>query len=67
MTRLMEPPAPSEVSAPFWDATREQRLVLPWSTATGEPMWYPREVDPADPGAPIEWREASGQGRVVEA
>ena len=67
MTRLMEPPAPSEVSAPFWDATREQRLVLPWSTVTGKPVWYPREVDPADPDAAFEWREASGAGTVYAA
>jgi uncharacterized protein len=67
VTRLMEPPAPSEVSAPFWDATREQRLVLPWSTVTGKPVWYPREVDPADPDAAFEWREASGAGTVYAA
>ena len=67
MTRLMEPPAPSEVSAPFWDATREQRLVLPWSTATGRAVWYPREVDPAAPDQPFDWREASGEGVVYAA
>ena len=67
MTRLLEPPAPTELSAPFWDATREQRLLLPWSTATGKPMWYPREVDPAEPDAPVEWRQASGEGTVYAA
>ena len=46
--KLLEPPV-TEAGAPFWDATREQRFVLPWSTATGKAMWYPREVDPADP------------------
>ena len=30
--KLIEPPV-TEASAPFWDATREQRFVLPWSTA----------------------------------
>jgi uncharacterized protein len=63
VTKLLEPPV-SEVSTPFWDATREQRFVLPWSTATGKAMWYPREADPVDPGAPIEWRDASGEGTV---
>jgi hypothetical protein len=38
---LIEPPV-TEASAPFWDATREQRLVLPWSTVTGKAVWYPR-------------------------
>ncbi|HET6949576.1 MAG TPA: OB-fold domain-containing protein [Acidimicrobiales bacterium] len=63
MTKLIEPPA-SEAAAPFWDATREQRLVLPYSAVTGEPVWYPREADPADPRRPFEWREASGAGTV---
>ncbi|MGH9235323.1 MAG: Zn-ribbon domain-containing OB-fold protein [Acidimicrobiales bacterium] len=64
--KLIEPPV-TEASAPFWDATREQRLVLPWSTATGEAVWYPREVDPAAPDQPFDWREASGEGVVYAA
>jgi uncharacterized protein len=64
--RLMEPPV-GEASVPFWDATRERRLVLPWSTATGGAMWFPRGVDPAAPGQPIEWREASGDAVVYAA
>lgn len=66
MTARIEPPV-SPVSEPFWDATRDQRLVLPWSTASGMPIWYPREVDPAAPDAAIEWREASGEGVVYAA
>lgn len=66
MTARIEPPV-SPASEPFWDATREQRFVLPWSTASGLPMWYPREVDPDSPGSPIEWREASGDGVVYAA
>jgi hypothetical protein len=64
--KLIEPPV-TEASAPFWDATREQRFVLPWSTATGKPVWYPREVDPAAPDQPFDWREASGEGVVYAA
>jgi uncharacterized protein len=63
---LIEPPV-TEASAPFWDATRERRLVLPWSTATGRPVWYPRDVDPAAPDRPFEWRQASGEGVVHAA
>jgi hypothetical protein len=66
VTKLLEPPV-SEATAPFWDATRERRLVLPWSTVTGRPMWYPREADPANPSAPVEWREAGGEGTVYAA
>ena len=64
--KLMEPPV-TEASAPFWDATRDQRFVLPWSTATGRAVWYPRDVDPAAPDQPFEWREASGEGVVYAA
>ena len=61
--KLMEPPQ-SEHGAPFWDATREQRLVIPFSTATGQPFWYPREVAPDSLEPGVEWREASGDGVV---
>lgn len=63
---LIEPPV-TEASAPFWDATREQRFVLPWSTVTGKAVWFPRDVDPAAPGVPFDWREASGEGVVYAA
>jgi uncharacterized OB-fold protein len=61
--KLIEPPV-TDASEPFWEATREQRFVLPWSTATGKAVWYPRDVDPAAPDVPFEWREASGEGVV---
>lgn len=63
---MIEPPV-TEASAPFWDATREQRFVLPWSTATGRAVWFPRDVDPAAPDQPFEWREAQGVGVVYAA
>lgn len=63
---LVEPPV-TAASAPFWDATCERRLVLPWSTATGRAVWYPRDVDPAAPDRPFEWREAAGTGTVYAA
>ncbi|HEX6421585.1 MAG TPA: OB-fold domain-containing protein [Acidimicrobiales bacterium] len=63
---LIEPPV-TPASAPFWDATRDRRLVLPWSTVTGRAVWYPRDVDPAAPDRPFEWREAAGTGTVYAA
>jgi len=59
----LEPPV-TEVSAPFWDGTREQRLVLPWCVDCGRAFWYPREVCPRCLGSSVEWRPASGFGRV---
>ena len=37
----------SDESRPFWDATREQRFVLPWCTGCDAAIWYPRLVCPA--------------------
>ena len=58
-----EPPE-SPAGAPFWAATREQRLVLPWCRACEVPHWYPRERCPRCLGETIEWRAASGLGAV---
>jgi uncharacterized protein len=62
VTALFEPPV-SEPGAPFWDATRERRLVLPWCVECG-PFWYPRPVCPRCLGDTIEWRPAAGTGEV---
>ena len=61
--KLLEPPI-SEEAIPYWDATREQRLVLPWCTACNAPFWYPRPTCPRCLGDAIEWKAASGNGEV---
>ena len=58
-----EPP-PSEVSQPFWDATRDRHLLIQWCTSCDEPVFYPREACPRCLGTDLVWREASGRGRV---
>jgi len=58
-----EPPV-SEVATPFWEATRQGRLLLQWCTACERPVWYPREVCPACLGSTLEWRESQGRGVV---
>jgi uncharacterized OB-fold protein len=63
MTALFEPPV-SESGAPFWDATRERKLVLPWCVDCDRPIWYPREICPVCLGDDIEWRPSSGLGAV---
>ena len=59
----IEPPV-TDASAPFWDATRERVLRLPWCVECGEPFWFPREVCPRCLGSAIDWRPASGQGQI---
>lgn len=57
-------PPVSEAAVPFWDATRERRLVVQWCTACEEPVFFPREVCPSCLGTALEWRPASGRGAV---
>ncbi|MEX1007919.1 MAG: OB-fold domain-containing protein [Acidimicrobiia bacterium] len=54
----------SETSAPFWDATRDRRLVIQWCTACDAPVWFPRDVCLGCLGDALEWRAASGRGEV---
>ncbi len=58
-----EPPE-SVAGAPFWAATRDRRFVLPWCVACGRPHWFPRDLCPHCLATELEWREASGRGRV---
>jgi uncharacterized OB-fold protein len=63
MAGRFQPPA-SVAGAPFWDASRERRLVLPWCTDCGRPHWYPRGFCPSCLSDAVEWRDAAGEGVV---
>ena len=72
MTRF-EPPVGDE-SGPFWDATRERRLVVQWCTRCDRGVFYPRAFCPYCAGVggdarggPLVWREASGRATVHAA
>jgi len=58
-----EPPV-TELTTPFWDATRHEQLLLPWCRSCGQPFWFPRETCPRDLSPDIEWRPAGGRGVV---
>ena len=62
MSRL-DPP-PSEAAGPFWEATRDRRLVLQWCRSCERPIHYPREACPGCLGTDLEFRPASGRGTV---
>ena len=71
-TRL-EPPVGAE-SGPFWEATREGRLLVQWCTRCDRGIFYPRAFCPccggvgdAAGGGPLEWRQASGRATVYAA
>jgi uncharacterized OB-fold protein len=58
-----EPPS-TEVSAPFWEATRTEQLLVQWCADCDRPIFYPRGACPRCLGDRLEWREARGTGRV---
>lgn len=49
--------------APFWEAAREQRLIVPVCIRCGQAHWYPRSLCPHCSGV-VEWRETPGTGEV---
>jgi hypothetical protein len=72
-----EPPVGDE-SGPFWEATREGRLLVQWCTACDRGVFYPRSFCPScaaagasgraeGDGGALEWREASGRATVHAA
>jgi uncharacterized OB-fold protein len=60
-------PRPSDVSAPFWEATRQKRFILQWCGTCHTSIFFPRAVCPRCLGIAIEWRSASGRGTVYAA
>jgi len=63
-----EPPVGAE-SGPFWEATREGRLLVQWCTGCDRGIFYPRSFCPrcSSPRAALEWRTASGRATVYAA
>lgn len=57
-------PQPTPVSAPYWQAAREGRLVVQRCTACGHLQLYPRSLCTRCSGERLDWLEASGRGRV---
>ena len=57
-------PRSSAATRPFWDGCREGVLRLPWCRACGRPHFFPRALCPHCLGTDLEWRAASGRGRV---
>ena len=49
---------------PFWDATREGRLVLPRCDDCEFVIWYPRRFCPACGTRDVSWFDAAGTGTV---
>jgi uncharacterized OB-fold protein len=59
----MEPPI-SHTAEPYWDATREERLVLQYCGDCGRAIWFPRALCPFCSSTNLQWQQASGRGTV---
>ncbi|MBQ6734796.1 MAG: OB-fold domain-containing protein [Lachnospiraceae bacterium] len=49
---------------PFWDGTREGRLMLQKGKKSGKLIMYPKKYSPYDMDEEMEWIEASGKGTI---
>ncbi len=61
--RRVEPPV-TDTTEPFWDATRDERLLVQWCDDCDEAIFYPREVCPSCLGTELSWRESAGAATV---
>jgi uncharacterized OB-fold protein len=59
----LEPPI-SRTAEPFWDATREKRLLLQHCPSCDRAIWFPRALCPRCANADLQWRESDGRGVV---
>lgn len=57
-------PTPSYLSQPFWDATREHRLIRPYCEACERSFFTPQEACPRCLSETWRWLESSGRGRI---
>ena len=61
---VRDPIKPRTYSKPFWDATREKKLVLQYDPSVGKYQFYPRATSIHTGRRTLEWRESPGKGEV---
>jgi hypothetical protein len=64
MAETKAQPIPTPLTAPYWQAAREGRLVLQRCEACGRHQFYPRSICTACASERLTWRDASGRGHV---
>jgi hypothetical protein len=57
-------PQPTPLSAPYWQAAREGRLVVQRCESCGQQQFYPRSLCTRCSGDRLAWNECAGRGRV---
>lgn len=57
-------PVANHHTQPFWEGTKQGKLMLPRCTNCNRVHWYPRLICPHCHATEIEWIEGSGEGRL---
>lgn len=58
-------PTPRSFSRPYWEATREKKLLIQFCKKTGQFQFFPRPTSIfTGRHSDLEWREVSGKGAV---
>ena len=57
-------PLPSPEAKFFWEKTKAHELWIPWCRACEASYWFPRDFCPTCGSRDVEWRRASGRGKV---
>jgi uncharacterized OB-fold protein len=58
-------PTPTRTTTPFWEAAKEGRFLLQYDPAAGKYQFWPRPVSVYSGSRKLEWREASGRGKLA--
>jgi uncharacterized OB-fold protein len=58
------PPSPPPELANYWEATKNDVLLVPRCTACGDAFWYPRTFCPFCHSTELSWEPASGGGTI---
>lgn len=58
-------PHPTPETAPYWEACREQKLLIQRCSSCGHYQFYPRIICTECASRQVEWLPARGRGKVV--
>lgn len=64
MTDSLPLPEPTPISAPFWHALTEHRVLIQYSPSLRRYVFYPRLLAPGTLADDLQWREIDGAGTL---
>ncbi len=59
-----QPRFPEPDTQPFWEATKEHKLMYQVDRTNGKVVFFPRRHSPYSGSSDLEWRESKGEGVV---